>query len=140
MALSDKVNYEVVGHSRRVPGKAAASDNYYPGAMLVFDGSGYLAAPSDSAGLPPAGVYTGFGIEPEKDVLEVGSGDNPDIEVEQGLIWVPQSGSQSDVGTAFYVDDDDTLTTTAGSKDWQVLCVGYKSGYLLIDFAHPMKA
>lgn len=141
MALSDKYNYQTEGPMVRVKGATAASDTYYPGAMLVFDGDGYLAAPSDTADVVPAGVYTGHGIDPGDDSLVVGSGENPTIEVERGLVWIPHTGAaQTDVGATFFLTDDDTLADSASSANWEVLCVGYKSGYLLIDFAHPMKS
>jgi hypothetical protein len=141
MALSAGRTYETVGPMVRVSGAAAASDTYYKGAMLVFDTDGNLAVPSDSANVVPAGIYTGHGVDPGDDSLVVGSGENPTIEVERGLVWIAHSGAaQTDVGATFFLTDDDTLADSASSANWEVLCVGFKSGYLLIDFAHPMKS
>jgi len=141
MALSAGTTYETVGPMVRVSGAAKASDTYYKGAMLSFDADGYLAVPSDAANVVPAGVYTGHGIDPGDEGLEVGAGENPTIEVERGLVWIAHTGAaQTDVGATFFLTDDDTLADSASSANWEVLCVGYKSGYLLIDFAHPMKS
>lgn len=143
MALSESITYETVGPMVRLSGAAAASDTYYKGAMLVYDASGNLAAPSDTANVVPAGVYTGYGIDVSSsgDGLVVGSGENPTIEVERGLVWIAHTGAaQTDVGATFFLTDDDTLADSASSANWEVLCVGFKTGYLLIDFAHPMKS
>jgi hypothetical protein len=141
MALSAGRTYETVGPMVRIQGQAASSDTYYKGALLAFNSDGYLAVPSDAANVVPAGVYTGHGVDAGDDSLTVGSGENPTIEVERGLIWVAHSGAaQTDVGATFFVTDDDTVADSASSANWEVLCVGYKPGYLLLDFGHPMKS
>lgn len=140
MALSARRTYETVGPTVRIPGKAEESDTYYPGAILAYNADGFLAVPGDNATDVPAGVYTGYGVDIDTGTLVVGAGSNPDIEVERGLVWVPySSAAQTLVGTVIYVADDETLTGTAGSKIWGVPVVGFKTGYLLVDFANPTR-
>ena len=136
MALTAKRDYATVGATKQGSIKAAASDTYYKGAMLIANADGYAAAPTNAANLRPIGVYTGRAEDGVVDnSYEVGSGSHPRLVVESGRIWIPHTGaSQSDVGELFYLADDNTLTQTAGSKNWVLPAVDYRSGYLLIDF------
>jgi len=115
--------------------KTVGNDTYYEGALLQIDADGYADVPSDTAALPPAGVYSGR----QGQSFAVASGSHDEIEMLRGKCWVAFSGAaQSDVGELFYLSDDNTLTQTASSKTWALLCVGYKSGYVLVDFANPV--
>lgn len=135
MALTERRTYETVGPTVRVPGKFAASDEYFPGALLAYNADGYLAVPGGAATDRPAGVYTGFGADIDTGSVVAGAGENPDGEVEVGLIWVPfATAAQSDVGEYFYLADDETVTQTAGSNGYKIPCVAFKSGYVLLDF------
>lgn len=137
MALSAaRPLYETVGRTDILPIPSASSRTNYQGALIVIDASGYGNAPSDAAALIPLGVYTGR----QGQALVVGSSAHDVIEVERGLQWVPFSGAAlTDAGEVFYLADDGTVTKTIGSKTWGVLCLGFKTGYVLLDFDHPMK-
>jgi len=135
MALTAAVKRTVVGASNFEANKTAGNDIYYEGALLHFDADGYLAVPSDTAALPPAGIYSGR----QGQGKVVASGSHDEIEMEVGLIWVAHTGAeQSDVGELFYLSDDNTLTQIAGSKTWGLLCRGFKTGYVLLDFFNPV--
>ena len=141
MALSARRTYQTMGPMTRVPGKAAASTTFYPGALLAFDADGFLAIPGGAATDVPAGVYTGHGADISTGSLVTGSGENPDIEVEKGLVWVPFStAAQTNVGEFFYLADDETVTQTAGTNGYKVPCVAFKAGYVLIDFNNVVEA
>lgn len=135
MALTAATKREFVGDQRVMKYKTAGNDTYFEGALLQVDADGYADVPSDTASLPPAGVYSGR----QGEEFAVANGSHDEIEMYQGLCWVAFTGAaQSDVGELFYLSDDNTLTQTAGSKTWAVLCHGYKSGYVLVDFANPV--
>lgn len=128
--------YEPVGPTVILPIASAGNDTYYQGAMIVADASGYGNVPSDAAALIPFGVYTGR----QGQEFAVANGAHDMIEVERGLQWIPLAGAaQTNVGEVFYLADDGTPTATIGTKTWGVLCVGFKAGYLLLDFDHPLK-
>jgi len=131
MALTAAVKREFVGHQEVIDIACAGNDTFYEGALLQIDASGYLNVPADTAALPFIGVYSGR----QGSALAVASGSHDKLEVLIGKVWVAFSGAeQSDVGELFYPSDDGTLTQTAGSKSWGVLCVGFKTGYVLLDF------
>lgn len=135
MALSAITKREFVGNQAVLENKSAGNDTYYEGAMLVLNTDGYLDVPSDTAAEPPAGVYSGR----QGQEKEVANGSHDTLEMLVGKVWIALTGAeQSDVGELFYLTDDNTPTQTAGSKTWALLCVGYKSGYVLLDFANPV--
>jgi hypothetical protein len=139
MALSAAFHYETVGQTRRIAGKLKASTTFYKGAILCFDANGFLAITGGAATDIPAGVFTGFGVTPGSASITVGAA-AVDGEVEQGLVWVPFSGAaQTKVGELFYLTSDDTLTQTAGTNTFGLLCVGFKTGFVLVDFLNPVK-
>ncbi|MDC7218637.1 MAG: hypothetical protein PQJ59_01780 [Spirochaetales bacterium] len=123
-----------MGPSILVPGKLTGGDTYYKGGLMGFK-DGFLSA----SGGTPAGVLTGYGFDPDDGGAKVvESGETPDAVVEVGMKWVPySSASQASVGDTFFLTDDNTVTTTAGSYPG-VLCRGYKSGYVLLDFRTVM--
>lgn len=139
MALSAPVEREFEGEIELHEAACAGNDIFYRGALLCYDSNGYVAVPSDSAALWFAGMYTGKAENGVSDyAYSVPASTYPKLQLAIGKIWVAFSGAaQSDVGELFYISDDNTLTQTAGSKTVAYLCVGYKSGYVLIDFRHP---
>jgi len=133
MALTAARTYEVSGRSSMNNVKTAGNDTYYMGAMLCADTNGYAAVPSDASTAMPLGVYTGR----QGQAFAVASGDHDEVELEVGKIWIPFTGAaQSDVGELFYISDDGTLTQTASAKVWALRCIGFKTGYVLVDFAN----
>jgi len=139
MALTAKRQLESKGRTEMIEGKFKASDVYYKGAILCFDTSGLLAVGAGAATDIPAGIYQGFGSDPGDAGLTVGAGVNPDGAVERGMFWIPFSGAaQSDAGEMFYVAGDDTVTQTAGTNTVGMMCLAFKTGYVLLDFANLM--
>lgn len=134
MAITAKRTYEIQGDVKRIPGKLAGNATYYQGQLLVIDG-GYLAAPTDAANKVPIGIYDGFGADPETGKLVVANGATADGAALKGIVRVPfTNAAQTDVGLLFYMADNGTVTKTAGSKTWSVLCVGFETGYVWLDF------
>lgn len=140
MALTAAVEREFEGQIEMHESECAGNDTFYRGAMLMYDANGYVAVPSDTAALFFAGVYTGKAENGVSDyAYAVAASSYPKLQLAIGKIWIPFSGAaQSDVGELFYVSDDATLTQTAGSKTVAYLCVGFKTGYVLIDFRKPV--
>ena len=135
MALTAKVKREFVGPQEVLSIMTAGNDTYYEGALLQIDADGYADVPSDTAALPPAGVYSGR----QGAAKAVASGSHTRIEMLRGKCWVAFTGAaQSDVGELFYLSDDNTLTQSASSKTWGVLALDFKAGYALVDFANPV--
>lgn len=134
MAITAKRTYEIQGAVERLPGKLVGNATYYQGQLLVLDG-GYLAAPTNAANKVPVGVYDGFGADPETGRLVVANGTTADGVAVRGIIKVPFSGAaQTDVGLLFYLADNGDVTKTAGFKTWAVLCVGFETGHVWLDF------
>ncbi len=137
MALTAATKRSYVGKTDFLNLATAGNDTYYEGAIICIDSSGYAAVPSDASTAIPYGIYSGR----QGQAFEVDSGDHDEIEVERGLTWVAFTGAaQSDVGELFYVSDDNTLTQTAGSKTYALMCLGFKTGYVLVDFRNLIKA
>ena len=136
MAITARRVYETVGPVIRVPGRLDDDATYYKGQLLVWN-SGDLTSPTNAANLVPAGVWTGHGLGIGDDSLRLASGSNMDSEVMQGLIWVPfAAADQGDVGSIFYLVDNGDVSKTAGNKTWGVMCKGFKTGHVLLDFTH----
>lgn len=134
MAITAKRAYETMGPSIRLPGKLVGNATYYPGQLLVIDG-GYFAAPTNAANKVPVGVFDGTGIDPSTGSLVVANGATADGVALGGIVRVPFSGAaQTDVGLLFYLADNGDVTKTAGSKTWAVMCVGFETGYVWLDF------
>lgn len=113
-----------------IPAKSENVDVYYKGALVNFDADGYIAVAADTANHKFAGIV--------KEQVTVGSGETKDIEViRDTLAWIAHSGAaQADVGAFFHASADDALSDGAGSSVTPSgLCVGLKTGYLLIDFS-----
>ncbi len=133
MALTASQQLEIMGKANRLPQKLAASGTYYRGGLMVFNAAGFLAA---TGGGVPAGVLTGYGFEPGEETQIVPAGANPVAEIEVGLVWVPFAAAQSDVGSTFYIADDNTITKSAGDNTHGLICKGYKAGFVLLDFGN----
>jgi hypothetical protein len=135
------MSYETMGPMVRIPGKAAASSTFTKGALLAFDVDGFLAIPGGAATDRPAGVYTGHGVDLNTGSLVTGVGEHPEIEVEKGLVWVAfATAAQSDVGEFFYLADGETVTQTSGTNGFKLPCVGFKPGFVLLDFNGVVEA
>ena len=129
MALSADRNYAVSGHTEIQHGKLTAGVTYYKGGMLVWDaGTGLLKKPADVAGEYGVGVLKAGKV--------AAAGENPDVEIEIGKIWVPfGSAAQADVGDWVFASDDGTITKTALTNGGPCgIAVDFKTGYLLVDF------
>lgn len=136
MAITAHREYETVGPIERLKGVIKASAVFYKGALVVIDG-GYFGVPTDAANKVPIGVYDGGGMDVATDPLKLTapSSGMPDVTVAHGKIWVPfANAAQTDVGALFYLADNGTVTKTAGSKTWGIMCIGFKTGYVLLDF------
>lgn len=135
MAITAERTFETVAPVVRLQGELTTNATYYKGQLVVWN-NGRFANPTNAANLVPAGVLTGFGFDPtEGGTQVVPNGPTPDAEVIRGKVWVPFSGAaQTDVGLIFYLADNGDVTKTAGNKTWGVLCVGFKTGYVLLDF------
>lgn len=135
MAITAQRTYETVGPVIRLSGLLADDATYYKGQLVVFD-DGELASPTNAVNKVPAGVLGGYNFEPDSEgVLTVAASASVTGEVVRGKVWVPFTGAeQSDVGLIFYLADNGDVTKTAGTKTWGVLCVGFKSGHVLLDF------
>lgn len=140
MALSAKRQLQSKGRTDFIEGKLKESDTYYKGAILCYDVNGLLAVGAGAATDIPAGIYQGFGCDPGDDGLTVGAGVNPDANVEEGMFWIPfATAAQADVGELFYVADDETVTQTAGTNAYGLMCKAFKTGYVLLDFKSLVK-
>lgn len=140
-ALSAATLRKFHGQQDEISPKVADSDTYYQGAILCFDSDGYAAVPSDAAALFPAGIVSGIYEDGSRDNAKVvGSGEHPRALLYRGKVWLPfASVAQADVGEIVYIDDDDTLTQTAGSKTvgFVVLDVDTTNDLALIDLRVP---
>jgi len=113
-----------------------AADVLYMGALLNWDTAGFVKVAADVASESFAGIAaeqktsTGAG-------LETGG-----IRVMRKLkVWLAHSGAaQTDVGAYFHASADDTLSDGEGTNIKEGFkCIGFKTGYLLIDFADKIK-
>lgn len=128
MALSANVNYDAEGQTEHIALKAeAASYTLYKGAIVNIKANGLAGKATDTAGETPVGVAT------EKTILAGASAET--IVVEVGKLWIAKSdAAQTDVGEPIYATADDTVTTTVGTNTRILgLCVGFRTGYVLVD-------
>jgi hypothetical protein len=134
MAITTQREINTVGLVDRLAGVPKASEVLVKGSLVVID-AGYFAKPTDAANKYPVGIYEGVECEPGNDSYTAPSSGMPTVTVARGKIWVPFTGAaQADVGLLFYLADNGTVTKTAGSKTWSVPAVGFKAGYVLLDF------
>lgn len=110
-----------------VEGKVSTADTYYKGALVnVLNTAGLILVAADTAN------HVFMGIVKEQVVLASGS---KTIEVICGTVaWFALSGAnQDDVGNLVYATGDDTIAMTGANTEPMGLCVGFKTGYLLVD-------
>jgi hypothetical protein len=125
MALTADQEYESVGPTYVLAILAGAADTLYKGAIVQLEDDGYVEVPDDGAGSVNLGIC-------KKQVVAAGS-HTETVEVEMGKFWLAHSGAaQTDVGTLVYATADDTLAHS-GTASALGLCVGFKTGYLLVD-------
>ena len=127
MALTADRELEHVGPVTILEIEAGAADTLYKGALVNIGTDGYIKVAADVAAEVCPGVMV------KQHVADGSSHDK--VAVMQGKIWVPHTGAaQTDVGALFYATADDTLADSASNVKAAGLCVGWKSGYVLIDF------
>lgn len=127
MALSADRRLETVGPVEILEIEAGAADTLYQGALVNIGTDGYIKVAADVASEVCVGVM-------KKQHVADGSAHDK-VAIIGSKVWVPHSGAaQTDVGALFYATADDTLADSASNVKAAGLCVGYKSGYLLIDF------
>jgi hypothetical protein len=127
MALTADRNYETVGPTVILEIEAGAADTLYRGAIVNIGTDGYIKVAADVASEVPAGVVV-------KQHVSDGTA-HAKVAVERGKVWLPHTGAaQADVGALFYATADDTLADSASNVTAAGLCLGWKTGYLLIDF------
>jgi len=126
MALTADLNYETVNPTEVLAIEAGGADTLYKGAIVNIGTDGYIKVAADVASEVPIGVM-------KKQHIADGSA-HAKVEVETGRIWLAHTGAaQTDVGALFYASADDTLADSAVNNGPLGLCVGFKTGYLLID-------
>ncbi len=127
MALSADLDYETQAPNRVQTVKAGAADTLYKGAIINIGTDGLAKVAADVSNEVPLGVN-------RKQVVAAGS-NAEDVTIDTGPIWLAHSGAAAtDVGARFYATADDTLADSASNVGPAGLCIGWKSGYLLIDF------
>jgi len=126
MALSADRRLETVGPDESIAIVSGAADELYQGALVNIGTDGLLKVAADVTAEVCIGVMK-KGITADGGTL-VG-------EVHGGKVWVPHTGAAvTDVGALFWATADDTLADSASNVKAAGLCIGFKSGYLLIDF------
>mgnify|MGYP005834582279 CR=1 FL=1 len=127
MALSADRRLEYVGPVEVLNIEAGAADTLYQGALVNAGTDGLIKVAADVAAEVCVGVM-------KKQHVADGSSNDP-IEIIGSKVWVPHTGAaQGDVGALFYATADDTLADSATNVKAAGLCVGWKAGYVLIDF------
>jgi hypothetical protein len=128
MSLTENYNYESEGHSRFLEIEAGAATTFYQGALVNIGTDGYLKLAEDIANEVPIGIVV-------KDHVADGSS-HKKILVETSKAWIAHTGAaQTDIGALFYATADDTLADSATNVGPCGVCIGWKTGYLLIDFS-----
>lgn len=127
MALTADRNLETVGPVEVLGIEAGAADTLYKGGLVNIGTDGYIKVAADVANEVCVGVM-------KKQHVADGS-THDQIEIIASKVWIPHTGAaQTDVGALFYATADDTLADSATNVKAAGLCVGWKSGYVLIDF------
>jgi len=127
MALTADRNLETVGPHEILAIEAGAADTLFAGALVNAGTDGLIKVAADVANEVCLGVM-------KKQHIADGSSHDK-VEIIGSKVWVPHSGAaQTDVGALFYATADDTLGDSASNVKAAGLCVGWKSGQLLIDF------
>lgn len=104
------------------------ADVYYKGALVNVDGDGKLKVAADVANESFVGI-----VAEQKTITTNGY-----VKVILNTVaLIPHTGAAlTDVGALFHASADDTLGDGAGSNVGAAgKCIGYESGYVLIDFS-----
>ncbi len=128
MALAADLDVESVGPTEMLAILAGAADTLYKGAIVMIETDGYIEVPSGVALTVNLGIC-------KKQVVAAGAHAEW-VEVEMGRFWLAHAGAaQTDVGTLVWCTADDTLAHAAQNVTDVALglCVGFKTGYLLVD-------
>jgi hypothetical protein len=134
LTLNQFLIFEDKGHE--INCLMGAADILYQCALVNFYTAGYIKVAADVASESFAGITaekktsTGAGVETEGIRIIRGS-----------RVWLAHSGAaQTDVGAYFYASADDTLGDGEGTNIKNgFMCVGFKTGYILIDFRDKIK-
>lgn len=128
MALAADRTIETVNPTEIVAVLAGAADTIYEGSIVKIETDGYCEVADGAA------LSVNFGIAKQQVVC---AGSHAEyVEVEQGRFWLPHVGAaQTDVGTLVWAVDDETIAHAAqNATDCPLgLCIGFKTGYLLVD-------
>ena len=127
MALTADRWIETVPPDEILDLQVGAADTLYKGGLMNIGTDGYLKVAADVANEVCIGVL-------KKQIVTAGSL-HEHVEVIGSKAWIPHSGAAvGDVGALFWATADDTLAGSASNVMAAGLCVGFKSGVLLIDF------
>lgn len=143
MALTAAVRRTFVGEQDELSFTLADSDTYYAGG-IVCNSSGkaaFIAAVAEDQ--LALGILTGEYDDGDRvDAKVIGSSNTIKAKVKRGKVWLPHSGAAvTDIGKLFTPDSDNSLAdvpTTAAKRYFGYICIGYKSGYLLVDLRNPV--
>ncbi len=129
LALSADLDVEEVPPLEVLNILAGDADTLYKGAIVHIATDGYIDVVADTTGAFAVGIM-------KKQVVAAGS-QAERCEILTGRFWLAMSSptaAASHVGQLIYATADDTITPTATSNTGALgLCVGFKSGYLLVD-------
>lgn len=130
MALTADVFHDIMFPNKgyMIEVSTDVADVYYKGALVNFNADGKIVVAADTANHVFAGLVA--------EQVTVTSAAKDIKIIRDTVAWIPHSGAaQTDIGTLFHASADDTLSDGAGTNVGACgKCVGYKSGYLLIDF------
>ena len=143
MALTARVTRSYVGQQDELDFLLADSDTYYAGG-IVCNSSGkaaHIAAIAESQAI--LGILTGEYDDGDRvDAKVIGASNTVRGVVKRGKIWLPHSGATiADVGALFTADSDNSLDgvpATANKRYIGYICIGFKSGLLLVDLRNPV--
>jgi hypothetical protein len=128
MALTEDLEYETVGRTEVLEGIAGAADTLYKGAIVMLGTDGLIAVANDGAGTVPIGVMK------KQHIITSATAGVEKVEIEMGKIWFAHIGAaQADVGELFYPTDDATIAHASATGANLGLCIGFKTGYVLLD-------
>ena len=128
MALTADRDYTTQGLTEILHAKLTASTTIFKGSIVAL-ASGLVVKAADTAGYTPIGVA--------KYGKVAASGENPDVEIEYGKIWLPYtSPTQALVDTFVYATADDTLAATATNANpcGKIIDVDLVRNQVLVDF------
>ena len=114
-----------VGYIVELP--TAIADTYYKGALLNFDASGNPVVAADTSNHTFAGIN-------QKHVV-VASGETKYLSIlMSSVVRLAHTGAaKTDIGAMFYATADDTLADSASNVGPCGMCVGFETGYVIID-------